>query len=63
MTENSSILKIVKEYILIILGERKEEVSLNIIKFEVEVPNSYLHDAIYELKREKLVHQRKGFLS
>jgi signal recognition particle GTPase len=29
MTENSSILKIVKEDILIILGERKEEVSFN----------------------------------
>lgn len=56
MTENSSILKIVKEDILIILGERKKEVSLNIIKFEVEVPNSYLNDAIYEIKREELVY-------
>ena len=61
MTENSSILKIVKEDILRILAERKEKVSLNIIKFEVKVPDSYLNDAIYELKREKLVHLRKDF--
>ena len=61
MTKKSNILKIVKEDILRILGERKGKVSLDIIKEEIKVSFSFIYDAIEELKREGLIKSQQSF--
>ena len=59
--ESDDILKIVKEDILRILGEKKEKVSLEIIKEEVKVSSSFMSKAIEELEREELIQHRQNF--
>ena len=61
MTKKSNILKIVKEDILRILGERKGKVSLDIIKEEIKVSFPFIYDAIEELKREGLIKSQQSF--
>lgn len=61
MTKKSSILKIVKEDILRILGEEKRRVSLDIIKEEIKVSYSFVSEAIEELKRERLIKSQQIF--
>ena len=61
MTEEFGILKIVKEDILRILGERKGKVSLDIIKKEIKVSLSFIYEAIEELEREGLIQSQQSF--
>jgi len=55
MTKESDILKIVKENILRILGERKGELSLQSIKAEVKVSPSFVSKAIKALEEKNLI--------
>jgi len=61
MTKKSSILKIVKEDILRILGEEKRRISLEILKEEIKVSLSFINEAIEELKRERLIKSQQIF--
>lgn len=55
MTKESDILKIVKEDILRILGERKGELSLESIKAEVKVSPPFASKAIKALEEKNLI--------
>lgn len=62
-TENTDVLKIVKEDILRILSERRESTSLEIIKDEIKVANPFISKAVKELERNKLITiQEKSIL-
>lgn len=51
----ADVLKIVKEDVLRILGEREEKVTPGIIKSEIEVINSFVSNAISSLEKENLI--------
>jgi len=55
MTKESKILRIVKEDILRILGERQEKISLESLKRKIKVQRSFLSEAIRALKEENLI--------
>ena len=62
VVEETNILKIVKEDILRILGERKSEKnSLEFIKSEIVVSNLFISKAIEELKMKGLIEQKDHF--
>ncbi len=61
MNKKSNIIKIVKEDILRILGERKRKVSLDIIKEEIKVSYSFVSEAIEELKKGELIQSQQSF--
>jgi len=61
MTEKISILRIVKEDVLRILGEERRKISLEILKKEIKVSLSFIYDAIEELKREGLIQSQQSF--
>ena len=63
MAKKSNILKIVKEDILRILGERKRKISLDIIKEEIKVSYSFVSEAIEELKKGGLIQSQQIFLN
>ena len=61
MNKEFGIIKIVKEDILRILGERKGKFSLDIIKKEIKVSPSFIYEAIEELEREGLIQSQQSF--
>ena len=62
VVEATDILKIVKEDILRILGERKnKKISLEFIKSEIRVSNSFISKAIEKLKIRGLIEQKDHF--
>jgi len=61
MNKKSNIIKIVKEDILRILGERKRKISLDIIKEEIKVSYSFVSEAIEELKKRGLIQSQQSF--
>ncbi len=61
MTKEFSILRIVKEDILRILGEERSRVSLEIFKEEIKVSLSFIYEAIEELEREGLIQSQQSF--
>ena len=61
MTKEFSILRIVKEDILRILGEERSRVSLEILKEEIKVSLSFIYEAIEELEREGLIQSQQSF--
>ncbi len=62
MLKGSDILKIVKEDILRILGERKEKVSLESIEAEIKASNSFVSKAIEDLEKENLILIEKNLV-
>jgi len=62
MLKESDILKIVREDILIILGERKEKVSLESLKAEIKVSHSFVFRVIKELEEKDLIQVEKNFV-
>jgi len=62
MSKEIDSLKKVKEDILRILGERKINVSVEIITEEIKDSSSVLYQAINELENEGLIKSQKGFL-
>ena len=63
MTKEFSILRIVKEDILRILGEERSRVSLEILKEEIKVSLSFIYEAIEELEREGLIQSQRIFFT
>jgi len=61
MIDESNVLKIAKEDILRILGQAKENLSLEEIELDIEVPQDSLSEAIKELKEEGLILAEQGF--
>jgi len=61
MNKKSNIIKVVKEDILRILGERERKVSLDIIKEEIKVSYSFVSEAIEELKKRELIQSQQSF--
>ncbi len=61
MNKEFSILRIVKEDILRILGEERSRVSLEILKEEIKVSLSFIYEAIEELEREGLIQSQQSF--
>lgn len=61
MTKGSNILRMVKEDILRLLGERKRKVSLYVIKDEIRVSFSFISEAIEELEKEGMIYSQQGF--
>ena len=59
MFKETDIIKIVKEDILRIIGERKQGVSSDIIEREIKASSSFISKAIEELEREQSI-QPKG---
>ena len=59
--ESDDILKIVKEDILRILGEKQGKISLKIIKEEIKVFSSFISKAIEELEKGELIQHRQKF--
>lgn len=62
MNKEFDILKIVKEDILRILGERKYKVSLESVKAKINVSHSFVSKAIEDLKKENLIRIEKDFV-
>ena len=62
MSKESDSLKKVKEDILRIIGERKRNVSVEIINEEIKDSPSVMHQAIEELENEGLIKSQQGFL-
>ena len=62
MNKEFDVLKIVKEDILRILGERKDKVSLKSVKVKIKVSNSFLSKAIEDLKNKNLIRVEKNFV-
>lgn len=58
----ADVLKIVKEDVLRILGEREEKVSLGIIKSEIEVFSSFVSNAIRILEEDDLIRVEDKFI-
>ena len=63
MTKEFSILRIVKEDILRILGEERSRVSSEILKEEIKVSLSFIYEAIEELEREGLIQSQRIFFT
>jgi Mn-dependent DtxR family transcriptional regulator len=63
MTEKISILRIVKEDVLRILGEERRKISLEILKEEIKVSLSFIYEAIEELEREGLIKSQQIFFT
>ena len=63
MNKEFSILRIVKEDILRILGEERRKVSLEILKEEIKVSLSFINEAIEELEREGLIKSQQIFFT
>ena len=63
MNKEFSILRIVKEDILRILGEEKRRISLEILKEEIKVSLSFINEAIEELKKERLIKSQQIFFT
>jgi Mn-dependent DtxR family transcriptional regulator len=63
MTNEFSILRIVKEDILRILGEERSRVSSEILKEEIKVSLSFIYEAIEELEREGLIQSQRIFFT
>ena len=62
MKAKQDILKIVKEDILRIIGEKKNGgVSLKAIKSEIKASNLFISQAIRELEKEGLIRSRENF--
>lgn len=61
MNKEFSILRIVKEDILRILGEERSRVSLKILKEEIKVSLSFIYEAIEVLEREGLIQSQQSF--
>lgn len=61
MEERTSVLGIVREDILRILGEREEKVSLESIRAEIKVSRPFVSEAIKDLEKEDLI-QTEGDL-
>jgi len=61
MNKEFSILRIVKEDILRILGEERSRVSLEILKEEIKVSLSFIYEAIEVLEREGLIQSQQSF--
>ncbi|GAH84793.1 unnamed protein product [marine sediment metagenome] len=62
MSKELDSLKKVKEDILRILGERKRNVSVEIIIEEIKDSSSVMYQAIKELENEGLIKSQQGFL-
>jgi len=62
MIKDADILKILKEDILRILVERKNVVSLGVIKSEFKASDSFISEAIKSLKKENLICVEKEFI-
>jgi len=62
MSKEPDSLKKVKEDILRILGERKRNVSVEIIIEEIKDSSSVMYQAIKELENEGLIKSQQGFL-
>ena len=62
MNKEFDILKIVKEVILRILGEKKDKVSLESVKAKIKVSHSFVSKAIEDLKKENLIRIEKDFV-
>ena len=60
--KDDSIIKIVKEDILRILGEKKEKVSLKSVKNEIKVSHSFVSEAIDDLKERNLICVEGNFI-
>lgn len=60
--KQSDILRIVKEDVLKILGERNEQVSLNGIKSEIEASSSFVSKIIKSLEEENLIRVKDKFI-
>lgn len=63
LVAEDDILKIVKEDILRILGERKAKTSLKSMKAKIRVSHSFLSEAIKYLEEEGLISFEKEFIS
>lgn len=57
-----SVLEIVKEDILRVLGEREEKVSLESLKAEIKVSHSFVSETINSLKEENLIEVEEEFI-
>ena len=62
MTSESSILRIVEEDILRILGEANGKISVDLIKSGIGVSNQFISRAVKELENESLIITRKNFI-
>lgn len=56
------VLKMVKENALRVMSERKEKVSLEVIKAKIRVSHSFISRTIRSLKEEKLIRVEKKFI-
>lgn len=56
------VLKMVKEDVLRVMGERKEKVSLEVIKAKIRVSHSFISRTIRSLKEEKLIRVENKFI-
>lgn len=62
MNKEFDVLKIVKEDILRVLGERKDKVSLESVKAKIKVSHPFVSKAIEDLKKENLIRIEKKFV-
>jgi len=60
--KETDVLKMVKEDALRIMGERKENVSLEVIKAKIRVSHSFISRTIRSLKEEKLIRVENKFI-
>jgi len=60
--KETDVLKMVKEDVLRIMGERKEKVSLEVIKAKIRVSHSFISRTIRSLKEEKLIRVENKFI-
>ena len=60
--KETDVLKMVKEDVLRIMGERKEKVSLEVIKAKIRVSHSFVSKTIRNLKEEKLIRVENKFI-
>jgi len=57
----SEVLEIVEEDILRIMGENPKKLSLEFLKSNIKVSNSFFQEAIKELEKKKLIHLKSNF--
>ncbi len=60
MFKETEIIKIVREDVLRILGEKKKSIPLDVIEKEISVSNNYIMQAIEELLKEQLIRSRNN---
>jgi Mn-dependent DtxR family transcriptional regulator len=60
--KETDVLEMVKEDVLRIMDERKEKVSLEVIKAKIRVSHSFISRTIRSLNEEKLIRVENKFI-